>query len=148
VGYRVYLSSTLKDLEPERRAVQDALADQCIVRHSYSASEQELVESCLSDVEQCDLYIVILGLRYGPIAGRPFSNPKKLSITELEYRHAGSRKIPRLVFLKDESVIPVTATDWSPRNTHRTGSKSSGRSPRASREQPSSKIFMSCASVC
>lgn len=112
MGYRVYLSSTLKDLEPERRAVQDALADQCIVRHSYSASEQELVESCLSDVEQCDLYIVILGLRYGPIAGRPFSNPKKLSITELEYRHAGSRKIPRLVFLKDESVIPVTATDW------------------------------------
>ena len=43
--------------------------------------------------------------------GRPFKNPKKLSITELEYRHAGAHKIPRLVVLKDENVISITSTD-------------------------------------
>ena len=108
--YRVYLSSTLKDLAAERRAVQDALADQCIVRHSYSASEQELVASCLSDVEQCHLYILILGLRYGYVPGRPFKNPKKLSITELEYRHAGAKRIPRAP--EGRGPIPVTSTDF------------------------------------
>ena len=87
MDFRVYLSSTLKDLEPERRAIQDALADQCVVKHSYTASEQELVESCLSDVEQCHLYIVVLGLRYGPVPPS-FDNPEQLSITKLEYRHA------------------------------------------------------------
>ena len=86
--FAVYLSSTLKDLEEERRAVQEALGDQCIVRHSYRASEQALVASCLADVAECDLYIGILGLRYGHVPGKPFRNPKKLSITELEYRHA------------------------------------------------------------
>lgn len=50
--FAVYLSSTLKDLEEERRAVQEALGDQCIVRHSYRASEQALVASCLDDVAQ------------------------------------------------------------------------------------------------
>ena len=59
----------------------------------------------------CDLYIGILGLRYGHVPGRPFRNPKKLSITELEYRHAGAKGIPRHVFLKDENSIPYPQTD-------------------------------------
>lgn len=46
--FTVYLSSTLKDLEAERRGVQEALGDECIVRHSYRASEEALVDSCLS----------------------------------------------------------------------------------------------------
>ena len=109
--FTVYLSSTLKDLEAERRGVQEALGDQCIVRHSYRASEDALVDSCLNDVAECDLYIVILGLRYGFVPTRGFSNPEKLSITDLEYRQAGTAGIPRLVFLKDKSAIPFTETD-------------------------------------
>jgi hypothetical protein len=109
--FTVYLSSTLKDLEAERRGVQEALGDQCIVRHSYRASEDALVDSCLNDVAECDLYIVILGLRYGFVPTRGFSNPEKLSITELEYRHAGTKVIARHAFLKDEGAIPYTLTD-------------------------------------
>jgi formylglycine-generating enzyme required for sulfatase activity len=107
----VYLSSTLADLGPERRAVEDAFRGLCVVKQSYDASEDALVESCLSDVEECDLYIGVLGLRYGYVPGKPFSNPKKLSITQLEYEHAGGKKIPRYLFLKHEEVIPVTLTD-------------------------------------
>ena len=70
-----------------------------------------LVQSCLDDVAACDLYIGILGLRYGYVHGKPFRNSKKLSITELEYRHAGDKDLPRHVFLKDESRIPYTLTD-------------------------------------
>ena len=112
MGLTVYLSSTLNDLEAERKAVQEALGDLCVVKHSYRASEEALVESCLNDVAACDLYIGILGLRYGYVPGRGFRNPKKLSITELEYRHALDKGIPRLVFVKDESAIPVTLTDY------------------------------------
>jgi hypothetical protein len=97
VPFTVYLSSTLKDLEPERRAVQDAWGDQCIVRHSYQASEDAVVESCLADVAACDLYLGILGLRYRHVPGKPFRNPQKLSITELEYRHAGEKGITRVL---------------------------------------------------
>jgi formylglycine-generating enzyme required for sulfatase activity len=107
--YTVYLSSTLADLEDERKAVQDALADQCVVKHSYRASEHALVESCLGDVAACQLYIAILGLRYGYVP--PDRNPEGLSITELEYQHARSMRTPRHVFLKDPRAIAYTHTD-------------------------------------
>ena len=102
MAFTVYLSSTLEDLFDERRAVRDALADLCRVKDSYTASEDALVASCLDDVAACDLYIGILGLRYGYVPVRGFDNPERLSITELEYRHAGQPRVPRLVFVKAE----------------------------------------------
>ena len=63
---KVYLSSTLDDLGDERRAARDALvASGCAVQESYTADEKSLRESCLDDVEKCDAYLLILGLRYG-----------------------------------------------------------------------------------
>lgn len=65
---------------------------------SYSADERSVRESCLADVESCDLYIGILGRRYG------FIPPGQArSITELEYEKACTK--PRLVFLKDDESI-------------------------------------------
>ena len=109
--FKVYLSSTLKDLVEERKAVEDALRDQCVVTHSYRASEDSVALSCLQDVADCDLYIGIVGLRYGFIPTSGIVNENGLSITELEYRHAKENDIPRLMFLKDENVIPYTQTD-------------------------------------
>ena len=85
---KVYLSSTLNDLGPERQAVKEALGGECTVVESYTADERRVRESCLADVEGCDLYIGIIGLRYG------FIPPgEKCSITELEYDKARERKI-------------------------------------------------------
>lgn len=55
-------------------------------------------DSCLDDVDTCDLYVLILGHRYGfqPVEG----NPEKLSITHLEFRRAGQSGIPRIVLLR------------------------------------------------
>lgn len=108
MNYTAYLSSTLKDLKDERDAVCEALSDECVVRHSYLASEEELIESCLQDVSRCDVYILILGMRYGYTPERP-DNPDNLSITELEYQKAQNK--PRLVFIKDEQSIPFPLTD-------------------------------------
>ncbi len=97
---RVYLSSTLNDLGPEREAVRKALGGNCTVVESYTADERSVRESCLADVAGCGLYIGIIGRRYGFIPpGQPFS------ITELEYQQAREHKLPTLIFVKDDSVI-------------------------------------------
>ncbi len=97
---RVYLSSTLNDLGPEREAVRKALGGHCTVVESYTADERSVRESCLADVAGCDIYIGIIGGRYGFIpSGESFS------ITELEYQEARKHKLPTLICIKDDDVI-------------------------------------------
>ena len=97
---RIYLSSTLNDLGPEREAIRKALGGHCTVVESYTADERSVRESCLADVAGCDLYIGIIGGRYGFIPpGESFS------ITELEYQEARKHKLPTLICIKDDGVI-------------------------------------------
>ena len=55
--------------------------------HSYRPDSDTVQASCLGDVASCDLYVLIVGHRYGfqPAEG----NPEGLSITHLEGRQAG-----------------------------------------------------------
>jgi hypothetical protein len=99
----VYLSSTLADLEPEREVALKTLSEFARVATSYRASEKGVVMTCTGDVRKCNLYIGILGQRYGYVPPVTESNPKKKSITELEYdacRTPGQSAIPRLMFIK------------------------------------------------
>ena len=96
---KVYLSSTVADLQPEREAVIDWLVTaghQPV--HSYRPNSETVRESCLEDIDGCSLYVLILGHRYGfqPEEG----NPEKLSITHLEFRRAGEKNIPRIALLR------------------------------------------------
>jgi len=102
----VYLSSTLQDLLEERAVVREALAGQHVVRESYNAHESDIHESCAQDVRDCDLYIGIVGLRYGFCP-----NGGEKSVMELEFDAATEANIPRLIFFKGESTITVDATD-------------------------------------
>ncbi len=103
---RVYFSSTLDDLGPERQAVKEALSSECAVVDSYTADERSVRDSCLADVAGCDLYIGIVGRRYGFIP-----NGDSLSITELEYQKARDCHLPTLIFVKDDSVISLPSSD-------------------------------------
>ena len=96
---KVYVSSTVADLEGERRAVMEwlvAAGHQPV--HSYRPSSDTVRDSCLDDIDACDLYVLILGYRYGfqPEDG----NPDGLSITHLEFRRAGQAGIPRIALLR------------------------------------------------
>jgi hypothetical protein len=95
---RVYVSSTIADLGPERRAVLDWLRE---ARHqaidSYLPDGNAVRDSCLDDVATCDLYVLILGHRYGFVPAN--DNPDGLSITQLEFRRAGECGIPRVALL-------------------------------------------------
>src|SRR5438552_3001829 len=96
---KVYVSSTIVDLEAERRAVMEWLR---AARHqavdSYLPDSETLRDSCLNDVDGCDLYVLILGHRYG--FQIEAENPEKLSITHLEFRRAGQSGIPRIALLR------------------------------------------------
>lgn len=94
---KVYVSSTKLDLEQERRAVLDWLADNGYERrHSYVADTETVRDSCIADVVDSDIYILILGHRYGFVPAQ--HNPEGRSITELEYEAARGNGMPIVVF--------------------------------------------------
>jgi tetratricopeptide (TPR) repeat protein len=95
---KVYVSSTVLDLKAERDAVMEWLvAARHQPIHSYLPDSETVRKSCLQDIVGCDLYVLILGFRYGfqPEEG----NPENLSITHLEFRRAGELRIPRIALL-------------------------------------------------
>jgi hypothetical protein len=106
---RVYVSSTIADLTEERRAVLDWLR---LARHqavdSYLPDSDTVRASCLDDVATCELYVLILGHRYG--FQPPQDNPGGLSITHLEFRRAGECGIPRVALLRT-SIPEVRLSD-------------------------------------
>jgi hypothetical protein len=108
---KVYVSSTLVDLRQERQAVLDWLR---AARHqavdSYLPDTDTVRDSCLDDVGTCDLYVLILGHRYG--FQPPDDNPEELSITQLEFRRAGQSGKPRIALVRT-SIPDVSLSDMA-----------------------------------
>ncbi len=97
---KIYLSSTFIDLEEHRAAVKTALERaqfdiECMEK--YPAFDERPKDKCLLDVAECDYYVLALALRYGFQPKE--ENPKKLSITQMEYLEAIRLKKPCLAFL-------------------------------------------------
>jgi len=95
--WRVYISSTYKDLKVEREAVREALLQMHLIpagMEAYNSSETPPLKRCQEDIATCQVYVGICAWRYG------FVPPGETRcITELEYEQAGMRGIPRLLFL-------------------------------------------------
>ena len=108
---KVYVSSTIVGLRRERQAVLEWLLR---ARHqavdSYLANSETVRDSCLADVDTCDLYVLILGHRYG--FQPPDDNPEGLSITQLEFRRAGQSGKPRIALLRT-SIPDVSLSDMA-----------------------------------
>jgi len=99
----VYISSTFNDLKQFRQAVINcviSLVDyyKPVSMEFYDADDIHFVKKCLDDVEACNIYILIMGKRYGYIP-KGFTK----SITEMEYEKAleckkNGKQIEILVF--------------------------------------------------
>lgn len=100
----IYISSTFSDLTEERKAAVEVAARHGKVSLTCRAAEQGVVKECTDDVRRCDVYVGIVGMRYGFKPAKA-DNPQSKSITELEYDACeampGRAAVPRLMFLKD-----------------------------------------------
>jgi hypothetical protein len=94
---RVFVSSTWIDLKPERERVEEVLdrfKDTKFIGMERFGSHPETtrVES-LREIDQCDLYLGIIGGRYGS------------GITEAEYDRAREKGLPCFVYFKQEQQV-------------------------------------------
>lgn len=103
--WRVFVSSTYEDMIPYREVVLGALTSiehlPVGMEHFVSTPDRPL-DVCLTDVRRCQLYIVLVGMRYGSI-----DKESGKSFTELEYEEALKNKIPVLAFVINENECPV-----------------------------------------
>lgn len=102
----IFVSSTWEDLQPERRAVIEALnrlRQLKFVGMEYSGawSEPPIVPS-LKEARECNAYVGIFGGRYGS------------GITEQEYRTARAERKQCFIYFKDNSFLPA-AVDLEPK---------------------------------
>jgi len=104
---QVFVSSTFLDLKAERQAAVEAIL---LAGHIpagmelFSAGDESQLEIIKKWIEASDIYMVILGGRYGSI--EPNSG---LSYIEVEYDHAVARKMPLFALVLDQSVIDERA---------------------------------------
>ena len=92
---KIFISSTVFDLTNEREAAYNAVNKvggfPVMSERTMEAQSTDSLTACLSKVLESDIYVLILGARYG------WQPEGKESITELEYQTAISQKLPILV---------------------------------------------------
>ncbi|WP_308301771.1 DUF4062 domain-containing protein [Frankia umida] len=73
----------------------------------FPAGEQSPAEYCRQQVRTCDVYLAVVGFRYGSLVPDNLApnDPMGVSYTELEFRTATAAGLPRLVFLLDENAM-------------------------------------------
>lgn len=111
---RVFISSTWKDLEEERALVLEAvryLQFQHIAMEYFGADPRESIDVCLEKVRGSNIYVGIVGHRYGKIVEETGK-----SYTQMEYEEAMRKGLPCLIYLRsDEFPIPPKFMEKDPK---------------------------------
>jgi HAMP domain-containing protein len=106
--YRVFLSSTSRDLAEYREAVHRAIDGlpgfQLVKMEDFGARDTSAKDLCARVVRDCDLFVGLTGHYYGSC---PPNEP--VSFAELEYRTATAANLSRLMFVAtDDFAIPAS----------------------------------------
>lgn len=95
--YKVFVSSTYEDLQPERNEVFDSLL-KCgcfpVGMEHFPGSNSRSLDLIKKYIDQCDYYLIVSAGKYGSLVPN-----EKISYTEWEYNYATERNIPCLTFL-------------------------------------------------
>ena len=73
----------------------------------FTARDDKPAEYCRQKVSDCDVYVGLIGFRYGS----PVRDERDKSYVELEYETAGQAGLTRLVFLLSEHPTVALPTD-------------------------------------
>lgn len=113
--YQIFISSTYRDLIPERNKVRDTILSMYqfpIGMEMFSAANEDQWEIIKETIDSSDYYVLIIGKRYGTMIE---DGPEKgISYTEKEYQYAKSIGVPILAYIKKESVITADNADEDP----------------------------------
>ena len=108
MNHRVFLSSTFTDLADYRSAVQAAirqLGANDVSMENFGARDERPVEECLRLVrEESDYFVGIYAHKYGYVP-----DGANISISEMEYRAASDRQLPRFIYIIDDKQPWVPA---------------------------------------
>ena len=110
--YQVFVSSTFKDLQDERKSVIQTLMEMdCIPAgmELFPAIDEEQWEFIKRIIDDCDYYLLIIGGRYGSMA------EDGLSYTEKEFDYAVSKGMRVVVLIHENpSELPIAKSDINP----------------------------------
>jgi hypothetical protein len=110
----VMVSSTFKDLKEHRLALIKAIKGQRLadiaMENDSAKPDGDLVDSSLEMVRTSSAYVCLIGYKCGQVPDCERRNPKKLSITELEFNEAQRLKLPTLLFIMGEKH-PIPSGD-------------------------------------
>jgi tetratricopeptide (TPR) repeat protein len=98
---KIFLSSTQRDLLNERDKVEKTIVSfgqQFIGMEHFFSREETALATCLTEVDNSQLFILVVGHRYG------FTDSNGISYTEREYLRAGQLGKPRYVYLLDDAA--------------------------------------------
>lgn len=102
IKLQVFVSSTYTDLIEERQAAVESILDAGHIpagMELFKAGKSQMKTIC-KWIDESDVYILILGGRYGSI-----DEESGLSYTELEYRYALSKNMPVFAIVLNDSFL-------------------------------------------
>jgi hypothetical protein len=121
---KVFISSTYEDLKPYREKIIDFFKDglpNIAFRgmETMPASDMRPIDMCRRKVEESNVFILVIGKRYGWIPDDAAINPHGVSITELECQwvkkhYANNDNNTILCFLADNKTELATDADADP----------------------------------
>lgn len=97
--YQVFVSSTFKDLEEERKHIIQTLMEMdCIPAgmELFPAADEEQWDFIKKVIDDCDYYLLLIGGRYGSLS------PEGIGYTEMEYDYAVSNGIKVIALVHGE----------------------------------------------
>lgn len=98
--FRVFISSTFRDLESERKKAIEVVVNKGhipVALERFSASNESDLQVIERAIRECQVYVLILGHRYGELIP-----DKQISYTELEYQIAEEHGLLVLPFILKE----------------------------------------------
>ncbi|MGC2668604.1 MAG: DUF4062 domain-containing protein, partial [Candidatus Nitrosopolaris sp.] len=98
MGFRIFISSTMDDLQEERHkiAIEIMKSENVPIMAEYMINVLDRPRGALEKkVDGCDGYLGVFHKKWGWVPEN--DNPSKLSVTALEYERAKGRNIPCLI---------------------------------------------------